>query len=161
VELDLEYTPSIHDQTVAVMQLAMRDHVLVYHHCRGSKYCPELREFLENKQITFVSMDTRRDIEKVRHVGIHIPLDYHIDLQAMFKIVRKGDRVGMGVLAVGIIDDSYKDMKNKCMDAMHRRWHLPLSPEHLRYAAIDAYVFYEMYKRILNMKEGLGLGHPV
>jgi hypothetical protein len=49
VGLDLEYTPSDRDQTVAVVQLAMRDHVLVYHHCRGSKYCPELREFLENK----------------------------------------------------------------------------------------------------------------
>jgi hypothetical protein len=57
VGLDLEYTPSGRDQTVIVVQLAMRDHVLVYHHCRGSKYCPELREFLQNKQITFASMD--------------------------------------------------------------------------------------------------------
>jgi hypothetical protein len=94
-------------------------------------------------------VDTRRDIEMLWHVGIHIPLEYCVDRQAMFKIVEKGDRTGMGALAAAIIDHSYKDMKEKCMDAMHEQWHLPLSLEHLRYAAIDAYVSYVMYRRIL------------
>jgi hypothetical protein len=94
-------------------------------------------------------------------VGIHIAREYHVDLQAVFKTTEKGDRAGMGALAAAIIDDSDKDMKDKCMDAMHEQWHLPLSLEHLRYTTIHAYVSYEMYKRILQMKEGLGLGHPV
>ena len=34
VGLDLEYTPDGKGQTIVVMQLAMRKHVLVYHFCR-------------------------------------------------------------------------------------------------------------------------------
>jgi hypothetical protein len=158
VGLDLEYTPCGRAQTVSVMQVAMRNHVLVYHYCRGLKFFPHLREFLQKKQITFVSVDKRRDNDMFRIVAIYITPEYHVDIQDLFKIKEKGDRAGMGALEVAIIDDSYKNMK-KFTDLMHQQLHLPLSPEHLRYVAIDGYVCYDMYKRILDMKEGLGLGH--
>ena len=81
VGLDLEYTPrGVGYERMAVVKLAVKEHVLVYHYCRGSKFCPELKEFLQKKQITFVSMDTSRDIEMLRREAIHIPEEYHVDL---------------------------------------------------------------------------------
>ena len=41
---------------VAVMQLAMRNHVLVYHFCKARTECPVLKDFLENRGITFSSV---------------------------------------------------------------------------------------------------------
>jgi hypothetical protein len=92
--------------------------------------------------------------------SISIPAEYHVDLQDVFKIEERGVRAGMGYLAAAIIDPSYKEMKNECTSDMHHNWHKPLSPKHLEYAAKDGYVSYEMYNRILTMKEGLGLGVP-
>ena len=97
VGLDLEYTPrGFGYQRMAVVQLAVKEHVLVYHYCRGSKFCPELREFLQKKQITFVSVDTSRDIEMLSRELIHIPKEYHVDLQVVFGIKECGKKAGMG-----------------------------------------------------------------
>jgi hypothetical protein len=86
VGLDLEYTSRGKNQWIAVMQLAMRDHVLVFHYCRSSsKNFPVLRDFLQHKQITFASVDTRGDKEKLHREQIHIPNEFHIDIQDMWK----------------------------------------------------------------------------
>ena len=116
---------------------------------------------MQKKQITFVSVDTSRDIEMLRRELIHIPKEYHVDLQVVFGIKECGKKAGIGRLAAKIIDDSYLHMKGKCTDAMHKLWHEPLTQKHLEYAAVDAYVCFEMYKKILAISEGLGLGLPV
>ena len=44
---------------VVVMQLAMWNHVLVYHFCKARTECPVLKDFLENRGITFSSVGVR------------------------------------------------------------------------------------------------------
>ena len=54
VGLDLEYTREDyfdHSRKVAIMQLAMRKHVLVYHLCKARMECATLKDFLWNKGI--------------------------------------------------------------------------------------------------------------
>ena len=58
VGLDLEYTREDYfdrSRKVAVMQLAMRKHVLVYHLCKARTECAALKDFLRNKGIIFAS----------------------------------------------------------------------------------------------------------
>jgi hypothetical protein len=48
---------------------------------------------------------TSVDIDVLLHEMIHIPAEYHVDLQDVFKIEGKGDMAGMSFLAVAIIND--------------------------------------------------------
>ena len=62
----------------------------------------------------------------------------------------------MADLAAAIIDPSYKNMKKSFPKEKHQFWEWkPLSPIHLEYAAKDGYVSYELYSRILIIKNGL------
>jgi hypothetical protein len=66
---------------------------------------------------------TSVDIDVLLHEMIHIPAEYHIDLQDVFKIEGKGDMAGMSFLAVAIINDVYLSTKDKCTNAMYQQWH--------------------------------------
>ena len=55
IGLDIEYTRN--RRHISVLQLAMRQHVLVFHRCKSKKNCPELGKFFERKNITFASVD--------------------------------------------------------------------------------------------------------
>ena len=112
VGLDIEYTHwvSYEPQGVAVVQLAMRDHILVYHFCRSER-CQALDHFLQRKVITFASLDTRGDKTILGNEWILIPDEHHIDIQREFCIKGGGKRDSMADLAEAIIDPSYKTMK--------------------------------------------------
>lgn len=165
VGLDLEYTPKGRDQKVAVVQLCMRQHVLVYHFCRRGRnqICPaSLKDFLTRKHITFSSVDIRGDKTMLARDCISIPAEYHVDIQDVFRIAGMGERAGMGKIAAVIIDPSYNEMKKECTNEMHNQWHWdPLSEKHLEYAAKDGYVSYELWNKILTIREGLSLGIPI
>ena len=44
---------------------------------------------------------------------------------------------------------------NKDKNAWHSVWHERLDEQHVKYAAMDAYTSYEMYKRIVDMRNSL------
>lgn len=156
VGLDLEYTrkSSYRRRGVAVMQLAMREHVLVYHYCRSER-CQALVEFLQRKAITFASVDTRSDKIMLARAWIRISDEHHVSIQRQFCIKGGGERDSMAGLAVAIIDSSYKNMKKSFPSEKHKFWENPLSTLHLEYAAKDRYVSYELYCRTLIIKDGL------
>ena len=61
-------------------------------------------------------------------------------------------------LASAIIDPYYAKMKNesnKDKNAWHSVWHKRLDEQHVKYAAMDAYTSYEMYKWIVDMRNCL------
>ncbi|KAK1606631.1 hypothetical protein QYE76_030304 [Lolium multiflorum] len=92
VGLDLEYTA---DQvSTAVVQLAMDDHVLVYHFCRSPDNLA-LREFLQHKGICFTTVDIRGDSSRFARDGIKIPEHNWIDIQDMINFNGPGNRTGM------------------------------------------------------------------
>ena len=87
---------------------------------------------------------------------IKIPDEHHVDIQRLFCIKGGGERDSMADLAAAIIDPSYKNMKKSFPKEKHQFWEWkPLSPIHLEYAAKDGYVSYELYRRILIIKNGL------
>jgi hypothetical protein len=70
-------------------------------------------------------------------------------------------RDNMAQLAGIIIDNSYKKMKN-CPAGMHDKWvWKPMAMSSLRYAALDGYISYELYNRLISTREGLHLGQPI
>ena len=61
-------------------------------------------------------------------------------------------------LASAIIDPYYAKMKeesNKDKNAWHSVWHERLDEQHVKYVAMDAYTSYEMYRRIVDMRNCL------
>lgn len=157
VGLDLEYTPPGKTQAVALVQIAMRKHVLLYHWCK-SRQTPRARDLLQNffsrKGITFASVDTTGDKKALAQSGFVVPPQYHFDIQMEFPEAR----IGMDILAGEIIHTSYHYMKVKFRPELHHRWDWkPLDPDSIDYAAVDGYVSYELYHRIRSMKDSLGL----
>ena len=78
VGLYLEYTREDYfdrSRKVAVMQLAMRKHVLVYHLCKARMECAALKDFLRNKGIIFASVDVRNDRDVLTNSFLKIPRD--------------------------------------------------------------------------------------
>ncbi|KAM0850176.1 hypothetical protein ACQ4PT_053252 [Festuca glaucescens] len=154
VGLDLEYT--VDQQQIAIVQLALGKHVLIFHYCRSSEIIPALKEFLTKKGITFASVDTSGDKRVLGLAGIKILDEYHVDIQDVFKIDSGYDiRDAMGKLVEVIINESYMTMKDKFPKDRHNYWEWkPLEKINLHYAAIDGYVSYELYRRIKDLKHG-------
>ncbi|XBI15707.1 hypothetical protein VPH35_058077 [Triticum aestivum] len=160
VGLDLEYTREDHfdrSRKVAVMQLAMRKHVLVYHLCKARTECAALKDFLRNKGIIFASVNVRNDRDVLANSFLKIPRECHINIQEELMIKGCNLRDSMEDLAGAVINKSYL-MKSSFPQGLHDYWEWkPLSLEHLKYAAIDGYVSYELYRRVLSMKDMM---HP-
>ncbi|XBJ01918.1 hypothetical protein VPH35_021435 [Triticum aestivum] len=161
VGLDLEYTREDYfdrSRKVAVMQLAMRKQVLVYHLCKSRTECAALKDFLWNKGIIFASVDVRNDRDVLANSFLKIPREYHIDLQEELMIKGGNLRDSMADLAGAVINKSYLSMESSFPQGLHDYWEWkPLSLDHLKYAAIDGYVSYELYRRVLSMKDMM---HP-
>ena len=115
-------------------------------------HSPELMDFLVNRGYTFCSFDITSDKEKmVRTWNIEITEDHHIDLQKLihFDWV-KGEKTGMAPMATVIIHDNYSTMKSGFPKENHQKWgNIPLDRINIRYAAIDAYVAFELYHMYL------------
>uniref|UniRef100_A0A8I6XJ04 3'-5' exonuclease domain-containing protein n=1 Tax=Hordeum vulgare subsp. vulgare TaxID=112509 RepID=A0A8I6XJ04_HORVV len=143
--LDLEYTAD--QRGVAEIQLCFARHVLIFQWARSDKDCPELMDFLRSG-ITFASVDIRNDKLKMRHsFGIEIPAGCLVDLQTVFRL--RHDRTSMAHMAVALIDEGYGDMKTSFPKFQHKLWEKgPLDPINIEYAAKDAYVSYELYRKI-------------
>ena len=92
---------------------------------------------------------------------LHIPIEYHIDIQDIYKIegARYG-RAGMAAMAGKLIDKKFLKMKEGMKDNMQKRkghsyWEWkPLSEKNLKYAILDGYVTYELYRVISSVNKG-------
>jgi hypothetical protein len=121
-----------------------------------------LREFLQHKGICFTTVDIRGDSSRFARDGIKIPKHNWIDIQDMINFNGPGNRTGMGDLAAAIIDPSYKDMKTKFPTSSHYQWEcMPLPEVNLRYAAIDGYVSFELYRRLKKINDGQRQAQPI
>uniref|UniRef100_A0A8I6WMQ5 3'-5' exonuclease domain-containing protein n=1 Tax=Hordeum vulgare subsp. vulgare TaxID=112509 RepID=A0A8I6WMQ5_HORVV len=143
--LNLEYTTD--QRGVAVIQICFASHVLIFQWARSDKHCPGLMEFLCSG-VTFASVDIRNDKLKMRHnFSIEIPAGCLVDLQTIFRL--RHDRTSMAHMAVALIDESYGDMKTSFPKYQHKLWEKgPLDDINIEYAAKDAYVSYELYRKI-------------
>ena len=108
-------------------------------------------DILCNSGIRFASVDINNDKIKMRKsFNIQIPSAFHTDLQDIFRS-RHQNWNSMVHMAVDLIDHYYADMKSKI--DKHDQWEItPLPGNNIEYAAIDAYVAYELYRviRVVN-----------
>ena len=103
-------------------------------------------DFLVNNGIHFASVDITNDkIKMMSTWGIEIPADCHIDLQDLIQF-RYAEKTGMADMAAVLIDPEYAGMKKKFPKEQHWFWEKNcLDRINLDYAAIDAYVSFELY----------------
>ena len=79
-----------------------------------------------------------------------IPREYYVDLQDEYFKYTGHERAGMATMAQRLIDSWYGDMKKKFHHDRHRMWgYIPLPKMNIEYAAIDAWVSYELYRKIV------------
>ncbi|KAK1653349.1 hypothetical protein QYE76_071154 [Lolium multiflorum] len=91
VGLDLEYTAEDPNHELenylAVVQLSMKNHVLVCHFSWTNGECKALRSFLQDQGIVFCTVDKRQDFVKLYFENIIIPTkDAYVSYQLYVKI---------------------------------------------------------------------------
>ena len=99
-----------------------------------------LREFLQHKGICFTTIDIRGDSRRFARDGIKIPEHNWIDIQDMINLNGPGNR----------------------NTSSHDQWEcMPLPQVNLRYAAIDGYVSFELYRRLKKINDGQRQAQPI
>ena len=72
VGIDLQYTaghPGI-DQKVAVAQLCVRQHVLIYHYCMATEPCDRFNRFVNSTDYKFAMVETTDDVKALSVTGL-------------------------------------------------------------------------------------------
>ena len=92
--------------------------------------------------------------------GLEINPDKYVDMQRKWRVPNNGKKwQSLAEFAASLIHPSYKEMKQKIdRKSDHLLWgDSPLPNKLIEYAAKDAYVTYEAWKKIEITKEGLEL----
>jgi hypothetical protein len=153
VGIDVEYDrlrgSSINPKKAAVIQLCVGTEVLVYHVCHADERSEKLYNFLYGYRYTFAGFCTAEDRNVLGRSQFYI---HNIkDIQMIWRDPDNKKRTqGLKDVAAAIIDPFYMKMKDGFGREEHSMWANapPLPPEHILYAARDAYVTYEVYKRL-------------
>lgn len=90
--------------------------------------------------------------------GLEINPDKYVDMQRKWRVPKNGKKwQALAEFAASLIHPSYKEMKKKINQEFdHKLWgDSPLPNNLIEYAAKDAYVTYEAWKKIEIVKEGL------
>ena len=137
----------------------MRHHVLVYHYCLATWLCKRFARFVNNPDYRFATVDTTNDLKVLKTSGLSC--QKLVNIQGQYRVwgsEKKKKKDSLVYLAAAIIDPYYKDMKAEChkdKSAWHKAWLYELDEEHIKYAAMDAYTSYEMYRNIIDMRKCL------
>ena len=120
--------------------------------------CERFSRFINSSDYSFAAVDTTNDLKALKVSGLKCP--NLVNIQRHYKVwgSDKNKLNSLFDLASAIIDPYYMKMKNeskKDKNAWHSVWHERLDEQHVKYAAKDAYTSYEMYKRIVDMRECL------
>ena len=72
VGFNLEFTigRAGHDQKVAVAQLCVRHHVLIYHYCMATEPCDRFNRFANSTDYKFTTLDTTNDLKALNVSGL-------------------------------------------------------------------------------------------
>ncbi|CAM0907490.1 unnamed protein product [Alopecurus aequalis] len=157
IGLDLEYTShkDEKDKKIAVLQLAFRRHVLVFHYSSSDWWQSlALADFFRFSGVKFASVDTSNDkLVLGRTWNFCIPDENYEDIQDLYYDVYKQKKAGMAPMAEQLIDPWYKDMKKK-----HYKWHDYwdkdiLDMDHIIYATIDGFISLELCRVLKPMSD--------
>ena len=160
VEFDLEYTRTRVGSRpkVAVTQMCMHHHILVYHYCMATRPGERFAWFVNSPHYMFAMVDITNDVKALESSAI--VCQNLVNIQGQYKIwgSKEHEKDSLVHLAEAIIDPYYRDMKDPCnMDkrAWHLAWMEKLDKAHVVYVAKEAYTSYDMYRRIVDMRKCL------
>ncbi|KAE8769298.1 hypothetical protein D1007_59121 [Hordeum vulgare] len=159
VVFDLAYTSGRvgNDQKVVVAQLCMHHLVLLYHYCLASVPCERFTRFVNILDYGFAMVDTTNDRKVLK--TLDLACQKLIDIPDHYKIWgRKKDMDSHVDLAESTIDPYYGGMKDeyqKSKPVWLMAWVKRLDEHHLQIAAKEAYTCYEMFRRIVDMRNCL------
>lgn len=132
---------------------------ILCNHFRPRDTCEKLFELFNERTCKFASVDIRADRKVMERTwGFTIPRRYHVDIQDIYHIKGCGrdGRTGMAQLAGELINKSYETMKTKFPKIGHKNWEKqPLDEVNLRYAAVDGFVSFELYRVLQCILKGL------
>ena len=158
VGVDVEYTrKGWKPQVAAVVQFCVGQDVLVYHYCHADKPSEKILPFTRNWGYTFAGFDITNDRNVLARSDPTLYISNYKDIQAIWRDPDNRKRKqGMKDVAGAIIDEYYLGMKDGFGEKEHNMWALPppLPEEHLKYAARDAYVAYELYRKLDKFERG-------
>ena len=111
-----------------------------------------MADFLSRPDITFAGVDIGNDITRLEHCRLAVK--NFVDIQKRWKPPdSNNEKDSLADYATNLIDRSHKTMKVTKED--HNEWELvPLSMKHIRYASIDTYATYELYRYIVYFERG-------
>ncbi|KAM0893842.1 hypothetical protein ACQ4PT_024856 [Festuca glaucescens] len=153
VGIDVEYDKlrgsSINPKKAAVIQLCVGTEVLVYHICHADEKSEKMYDFLYGWRYTFAGFCIAEDRNVLGRSKLYI---HNIkDIQAIWRDPDNTKRTqGLKDVAAAIIDPFYLKMKDGFGRTEHSMWANapPLPPDHILYAARDAYATYDVYRRL-------------
>jgi hypothetical protein len=72
VRFDLEYTRAHAGSRpkVAVAQMCVRNHILVYHYCLATRPCKRFTRFVDSPHYMFTTVDITNDVKVLKNSGI-------------------------------------------------------------------------------------------
>ncbi|KAM0834278.1 hypothetical protein ACQ4PT_063705 [Festuca glaucescens] len=154
VGIDVKYDKlrgsSSNPKKAAVIQLCVGTDVLVYHIFHADEKSEKMYDFLYGWRYTFAGFYTAEDWNVLGRSKLYI---HNIkDIQMIWRDPDNTSKRTQGLkdVAAAIIDPFYLKMKDGFGRKEHSMWANapPLPPDHILYAARDAYASYEVYRRL-------------
>ena len=150
--LDTEWHINFEDgnrrDQIAVLQLCVADRCLVYQICHADYVPRELVEFLANPDFCFVAVGVGGDVKRLQD-DCHLEVARTMDLpQVAAAVLGRPElrQAGLQRLAREVMDTLIEKPKAVTLS----RWAEPdLSSEQISYACIDAFVSFDVGRRLL------------
>ena len=111
VGIDLQYTagrPGI-DQKVAVAQLCVRHHVLIYHYYMAIEPCDHFNRFVNSTDYKFAMVETTDDVKALSVTGL--ACKNLVEIRDHYRVWGSTKKDSLVELASAIIDPYYEKMK--------------------------------------------------
>ena len=126
-----------------MIQVCVHDLCLVYHICHADVECQDFKDFLGSNLVKFVTIDFGNDKEILGRIGLVVgnPLDLQKN-----RLV-PSCQPSMLTLAGAMVHPPYgKLVKPPYMFHRHAcQWNV-LDIDHIQYAAMDGYLYFNIYK---------------
>ena len=156
VGIDLQYTtsrPGI-DQKVAVAQLCVCHHVLIYHYYMATEPCDRFNRFVNSIDYKFTTVEITDDVKALSVTGF--ACKNLIEIRDHYR-VWGSTKDSLVKLTSAIIDPYYQKMKQDAQRtsavSWHRAWLRRLDEPHLRFVAKSVYTCYKLHRRIVDMRK--------
>ena len=111
VDIDLQYTASCPgiDQKVAIAQLCVCHHVLIYHYRMTTEPCDRFNRFVNSTDYKFATVETMGDVNALSVTGL--ACKNLVEIHDHYRVWGSTKKDSLVELASAIIDPYYEKMK--------------------------------------------------